>query len=244
MATSAPYPDRDVRKVGELQELLPAWLEAVSRRNLLDQAHQEVFAAIDSALRQTSAYMRRRRETGVEDPAHEERLSRLWMAASYQASTIAEPRLARALRLKGLGWTDPQWWERAEQDNIHIRVEDIEQFLTDLDSKRAEAAEAELAAKSGRLPDWFSVAGLIFTAITILFLMYYVMFGPPPDPSKKTAFNFLMALCAAASFAFIGGSLITKGQIPGLRGGSPIAYSASGGIGVLLLVFILLQTAT
>lgn len=223
-----------VEGAARLQTYLASWTEGLARQQILDKQYQTAFRAIDTALLETIAYMRDLRNDGGIDRDREDGLSALWMRASTAASPV-DPTLARALRIKASGWTDPRWWNIAKEQGLNIGLEDIEKLRTDLDKKRHDAATAR------PVPAWVRIAGAVFALITILFLMYLVV-GPPLDASKRFVFNVLMAFCASASAAFIGGEAVAQGRIPGLRG-SPITFSAVGGIGTFVVIFLLLQYA-
>jgi hypothetical protein len=99
---------------------------------------------------------------------------------------------------------------------------------------------AERAVSSGpstQLPRWFPFAGLGFTIVTILFLMYVVLGRPPIE---TTPFKILIAFCAAASLAFIGGNAAANGNIP-LFKNSPVVFSVAGGVGAFVVIYLVLQ---
>lgn len=97
--------------------------------------------------------------------------------------------------------------------------------------------------RTGNIPSWFPIAGVSFSLLTIVFLMYLLLFGPPLDPRKKLIFDFLMAFCTSASAAFLGGSAAASGRIPFFKD-SPINFSTYGGIAILVVVFLILHYAS
>jgi hypothetical protein len=112
-----------------------------------------------------------------------------------------------------------------------------------MQNARAELNNKRQASKAmAGIPSWFPIAGVVFTAVTILFLMYLVL-GPNMDPQKKTTFDVLMAFCASASAAFLGGAGVANGKIPFFQN-SPITFSVYGGIGTFIVVFLILHSAS
>lgn len=187
------------------------------------------------ALRETIIYLKDRRYGAPEDIHRELVLSDLWGKAGHAVSWI-DPDLANRCMMKGLGWSDPEVWERAEAKGIKIGIADMEDALQSLLNKKERSMEQ-------KLPGWFPIAGMFFAAMTILFLMYLILIGPALDPTKQNILNLMMAFCVAASAAFLGGDAVAKGNIPFFKD-SPVAFSAVGGVGTFIVVFLILKYAT
>jgi hypothetical protein len=187
------------------------------------------------ALQATIVYLKARRDGAPYDGREESELSRLWGNAGNAVSWI-DPELARRCIMKGLGWADPDVWERAESKGIKIGIADMEDALQSLLEKKERAMEQ-------KVPSWFPIAGAFFTALTVLFLMYLIVVGPALDPTRQNMLNLLMAFCVAASAAFLGGNAVAKGTIPFFKD-SPITFSAIGGVGTFVVVFLILRYAT
>lgn len=229
-ALSAQRPE-----VADKMEVLTSWAREATPAEIQDARFQRAFEAIDSALIETIRYMRDRKAGRAKNDDDELKLTLLWSTASTAVSPI-DGKLATACNMKAWGWTDPAIWEAAKQQGIKVGIEDMENARMLLNTRRQEAASIQT------VPAWFPIAGAGFCVITILFLMYYVVLGPPLESGKKIAFDALMAFCASASAGFIGGSAITRGQIP-FFGRSPITFSAVGGIGTFIVVFLILHYA-
>lgn len=147
-----------------------------------------------------------------------------------------DPDISDACFGKGAGWTDPNAWAQARKKGQKISIEDMPNARRVLNAKRqASMARVEI-------PAWFPVAGVAFAGVTVLFLMYLLL-GPTLAPEKKNIFDVLMAFCASASGAFLGGSAVASGRIPFLKD-SPIAFSAAGGIGIFIVVYLVLHYAS
>lgn len=101
------------------------------------------------------------------------------------------------------------------------------------------AAGHEVRA-DGAVPGWFPVAGVVFSAVTVLFLMFLVM-APPPEASRRV-FDVLMALCVASASAFLGGTAAARGKLPFFKD-APVQFSAVGGVAVFVVVFLLMRYA-
>ncbi|MCC6718648.1 MAG: hypothetical protein IT555_12255 [Acetobacteraceae bacterium] len=103
------------------------------------------------------------------------------------------------------------------------------------------AAQVAGAGPNGTVPAWFPLAGVAFSAVTVLFLMYLVVVAPPRDESRRV-FDVLMALCVASASAFLGGTAAARGKLP-LFKDSPVQFSAVGGVAVFVVVFLLMRYA-
>ena len=123
--------------------------------------------------------------------------------------------------------------EDAERTNdLRIGIGDMQEALMKLNAKQQEVGAP--------VPAWFPVAGVVFAAVTVLFLMYLLVSGVPA--ANKRTFDLLMAFCAASSAAFLGGSAVARGAIPFFRD-SPIQFSTWGGIGIFVVVYLILRYA-
>lgn len=93
------------------------------------------------------------------------------------------------------------------------------------------------------VPEWFGKAGLGFTVLTVASLFYLIV-GPGVSDQRKLIFNVWVALCVAASAAFLGGSAATSGalRIPFIKD-APVRFSAFGGVAIFVVVFLLLAAA-
>jgi hypothetical protein len=104
-----------------------------------------------------------------------------------------------------------------------------------------EAQAPVASAGGGEVPRWFPVAGVVFSAVTVVFLMYLVVVAPPRDESRRV-FDVLMALCVASASAFLGGTAVARGKLPFFKE-APVQFSAAGGVAVFVIVFLLLRYA-
>lgn len=228
----------EVEEGAHLQSALSKWVNRLGPSVLEDARYQAAFIAFDKALIGTIEYMKTRRDGQPEDSARERQLTDLWNKAS-QAISPLDAELSDACMVKGLGWTDPAVWEAAKNRGLKIGVEDMQNARIVLNKKRQASWQASMTGPE--IPAWFPVAGVAFAAVTVLFLMYLIL-GPNMDAQKKTTFDVLMAFCASASAGFLGGSAVANGSIP-LFQNSPIAFSAYGGIGTFIVVFLILHFA-
>ena len=224
----------EIEPGARLQRELTSWATRLTPAELQDHQYQAAFVAVDHALAATIKYMQSRKSGRTADFEEEQQLTDLWLTAGRAVSPI-NPILADACLMKGLGWTDPSVWETAEKKGLKIGVNDMLEARTLLNTQRRESTSSALASS------WFPIAGVCFAAVTILFLMY-MLAGPPLDASKKVIFDVMMAFCTSASAAFLGGSAVAHGRIPIFKN-SPIAFSAYGGIGIFIVVFLLLHYA-
>lgn len=92
------------------------------------------------------------------------------------------------------------------------------------------------------IPAWFSVAGLAFAAVTLVFFMSYLFVGPTIDSSKRIIIDALVAVSASVSFAFLGGRAAANGQIPGFKN-APVNFSVGGGIAVFVIILLIMVGA-
>lgn len=224
----------EITRGDNAQRAVRAWAESTTREQWTDRNYQQAFEAIDRALVATISYMRDREKGAKEDYGKENELTHLWLEASHVVSLV-DPEVADACMMKGMGWTDPSSWETARQQGLKIGIGDMQEARQMLNRSRYDAASR------GSVPRWFPVAGVIFAAITLLFLMY-LLIGPPIAAGKQIVFNVFMALSVAASASFLGGSAAASGKIPFVKN-SPIEFSAGGGIAVFVIVFLVLKYA-
>ena len=104
--------------------------------------------------------------------------------------------------------------------------------------------ERTLRVPDAVAPKWVPIAGAVSGLITLLFFIALVLlatlthFNVPPD--ARFLVLVVLALGAAMSVAFLGGAAIVEGKIPipGLAI-DPIAFSAGGGIAVLIIVLLI-----
>jgi hypothetical protein len=92
------------------------------------------------------------------------------------------------------------------------------------------------------VPKWFPIAGVIFAALTLIFLMWLVyseISGHPVPASGRFLVICVLAFGAAASGSFLGGQAAASGNIP-LPGAQnhPIAFTAAGGVAILVIVLL------
>jgi hypothetical protein len=185
-----------------------------------------------NALDATLDYMKKR-QNGYQSDVKEKRLSKLWKEAG-QAIRPFDEKLARDCILKGLGWTKPDVWTRAEAKGYRIGIPDMENALEDL-----LGMGYDMNNTTQPVPKWFPIAGVVFAAITVMFLMYLIVFGGSVHAERRDILNLLMAMSVAASAAFFGGDAAAKGKIPVFKK-SPIAFSAVGGVGTFIVVYLIL----
>jgi hypothetical protein len=195
------------------------------------------FNAVDTALVATMTYLRRREEGALKNDATEQQLSGFWRTAATAVSPI-DPSLGDAMYRKGLGWTSPDAWELARQQGVDVGIPAMQNAQRVLMRKRNELRERMIR----QLPSWFPYAGAAFCLLTVLFLMYWITFGPPLEPQKKIGFDILMAFCAAGSISYIGGEAAVRGNVPFFQS-SPVQFSATAGIASLVIVFLVLHYA-
>lgn len=93
------------------------------------------------------------------------------------------------------------------------------------------------------VPSWFKVVGFVFGGVTLIFLMALVvasMWGHTVPPESRFLVHLLFALSASFCAAALGGEAAASGKIPIFKR-NPMAFSATGGIAVLLIVLGLLR---
>jgi len=119
-----------------------------------------------------------------------------------------------------------------------IQEIDVESVLVDL---KNQTIRIEMRKKDD-VPYWFPIAGVVFTALTILTLFLALTGVVPIDPGKRVLFNVWVAFCLAASVGFLTGSASASGKIPlpSALGDSPIAFSAVGGVAVFLVILLVM----
>lgn len=95
----------------------------------------------------------------------------------------------------------------------------------------------------GDVPSWFPICGAVFGGISLLFFMILVMlsvFGKEIPSTSKFIVVAVLAISSGLSANFLGGTAAAEGKfkIPYFEN-SPISFGVTGGIAVLIIVFVL-----
>lgn len=80
------------------------------------------------AARQTSAYIRQLKDTGVKDHGQESRLSSTWTELSFRLSDLGLSELAKRCDIKGRYWANPEELDAAFLDKADIGLERMEKL--------------------------------------------------------------------------------------------------------------------
>jgi hypothetical protein len=227
-----PYIEENAKRMESSLSALNTFVETTTAKDAASRKYRIAFEAVCEALDQTIRYTRTIREGGTANASKEFALSRLW----YKASDLVAPldtMLSYQCVMKGMGWGDPLFWKTAEKKGIRIGISDMQDALMKLNRKRAEALKASALPVS-------LIIGVIFAAVTVLFLMYLLLAGQEIAQPRRIIFDVLIAFCAACSAAFIGSDAAASGRIPYFKD-SPIRFSAAGGFGVFVVTFLLLR---
>jgi hypothetical protein len=231
----ANAPDEVIREVSKLVHL-SGLLRAAGDQRADEESYKAAVRAYDKALRQTVDYMDRVDNKGEPFSYEKEfELSTLWSEASVAISAF-DPALAKRCFIKGQGWLNPAVWHDKRYARYKIGIDDMREALMDLYERR-------YASTQSQVPSWFPVAGVIFTAATFLSL-FALLLLPDLSDQKRMIFNAWVALCIAASAAFLGGSAVAKGtlRIP-LMKDAPVIFSAVGGVATFIVVFLIMTAA-
>jgi len=189
--------------------------------------------AYNKALRETVGYLEGLRSgTKSTDQNTERELSQLWSNASIAVDAF-DPDLANRCFIKGQGWLDPSVWTNPQYKEYGVGIDDMRKAFMEFN-------ERQYAQNQKHVPSWFPKAGVGFAIATFLSL-FYLLVGPNIPAEKRLIFAAWMAFCLAASAAFLGGTAASKGtlKIPFMKE-APVQFSAVGGIGIFVVVFLIL----
>jgi len=229
---NAPY---DVQEqLGFLK--LGALLTAVGEEKTRSKEYRAAADAYNEALSETVAYLEGVRSGAKPtDQEAERELSRLWRTASTAVNEF-DADLGNRCFIKGQGWLDPSVWTNPQYSKYGVGIDDMRKAFMEFN-------ERQYAQKQKQVPDWFPKAGVGFAAATFLSL-FYLLVGPNIPAEKRLIFAAWMAFCVAASAAFLGGTAVSKGtlKIPFMKE-APVQFSAVGGIGIFVVVFLILAAA-
>jgi hypothetical protein len=228
----APYEVTAQLALLELGELL----RAVDEDRTKSARYKEAVQAYDNALRETVTYLEAVRSgSKPHNRDSEMELSRLWSAASTAVTTF-DADLANRCFIKGQGWLDSKVWSDERYKAYGVSVDDMREAFMEFNKK-------QYTQSHKTVPDWFPKAAVGFAIATFLSL-FYLLVGPNLAPEKRIIFDAWMAFCVAASAAFLGGTAASKGtlKIPFVED-APVQFSAVGGIGVFVVVFLILLSA-
>ena len=211
------------------------WLRFLRRpatvRRPRDESARRACEAMDKAIRATLDYTAGRRAGQAIHRTTEKKLTGLWVKASMLVAEF-EPELASVMHVKGMGWTDRQMWDMADRDDVDVSIEAMEQARQNLNQI------LHMEANVNPIPSWYPIAGAAFLLLTIIFFMYIYINPGPSGPG--VVLTLISSFCAAASFAFIGGSAAASGKLP-LFKDSPIGFSMGGGVAVFVIVLLLVN---
>ncbi len=94
-----------------------------------------------------------------------------------------------------------------------------------------------------KVPRWFTKAGFISAAVTVLFLMGLVfasVFGYQVPKESHFLVSLVFSLGAALAVTFLGGNVAASGKIP-IFEEHPITFSATGGVATLIILLTLMH---
>lgn len=188
-------------------------------QNTIDRV-LEACEAMDDALSQTIIYLQKRKSGQPENSSEEQRLSQLWITASQKISPF-DPELAEATHFKGMGWLDPEAWERAKGDGIKTSIEDMQKARQTLNNIVFEE-ERKMGSQLERILVF--AFGVVFVSV----LLGVALFLPDPTDFQYTIIRIILALAAAGVAALIPGFISARiGR----------AVSAGGAMAVFAIVF-------
>jgi hypothetical protein len=217
----------------ETLRVVTRWASHITPLEAKQEAFQEAIRVVDRAIAATILHSKERKSK-LKPTLSPVEISELWREASYVVGPL-DPGVADAMGMKGLGWIDEDAWKRAEKRGLDTSIGAMEEAIAKLRRSLKDTAD-------NNIPAWFPKAGVGFLALTIVFLMYLLVGGPPIDQNKRIVFDALMAMGMAGSATFLGGSVIAKGQIPFFKN-APVHFSAAGGVAVFIIVFLLFRNA-
>jgi hypothetical protein len=120
-----------------------------------------------------------------------------------------------------------------------VRAGDVETANLILTVKAIAMARDEQLSRG--VPAWFTVAGFVAGAITLLFVMGLVLTSlaikEVPQGSRFLVL-IVVAVGMALSSSFLGGSAVASGKIPFFKD-TPLVFSATGGIAVFVIVLLI-----
>jgi hypothetical protein len=104
---------------------LNGWALQLRPEQLEEARVQAAFRAIDDALLATIEHIKALEEE--REPATKGReIAALWQEASRSVGK-ADPELAKACFMKGMGWVKPSAWEQARKDGLKIGIEEMQE---------------------------------------------------------------------------------------------------------------------
>jgi hypothetical protein len=219
-------------------------LEAVPAYRRNTEKYQAATSKYDAALRETTAYMEKLKNSHESVDAQKEfTLAQLWSEASVAIHEF-DDKLANRCFIKAQGWIDHAVWDDNQYKQYKIGIDDMRQALLELNTKQfaKQRADREGEQVKEQIPWWFPHAGVGFTIATFISL-FILLFLPDLSQQKRIIFDVWVAFCVAASAAFLGGSAAASGTlaIPFAKD-SPVKFSALGGIATFIVILILMVT--
>jgi hypothetical protein len=117
----------------------------------------------------------------------------------------------------------------------HTEEADFALLMNSMMAARQESVSA--------VPPWFKAAGFVLGGFTLVFLMALVfasMWGHTVPRESRFLIHFVFSLASALCVAALGGEAAASGKIP-FVGKHPLAFSATGGIAVLVIMLAALH---
>jgi hypothetical protein len=141
---------------------------------------------------------------------------------------------------------------RAERDRINADIDRSENVpdnagvIVDEPARQdrgMDGTASRTASRTEEIPSWFSIAGVVFGAIALLFLMSLLVLSlfnrEIPTASRFILVAFL-ALSIGLSSTFLGGTAVARGtmSLPLIKE-SPMSFAVTGGIAAFIIILVL-----
>src|SRR5665213_1596468 len=116
--------DQAIEQSRDLLADLNNWALRLRPEQIEEARVQKAFEAIDNALASTMEHIQAL-EQDREPKTTNGEINKLWQAAS-RAVGSADPKLAKACFMKGMGWINPSAWDRARKKGLKIGIEEMQ----------------------------------------------------------------------------------------------------------------------
>ena len=108
---------------------LKQWLTNLARAsNERKTQSKEALRAVIIAARDTATYVRRLKDTGVQDHGEEGRLSAMWTELGFRLEDLGLSTLAKRCDIKGKYWADPAHYDSEFLKKADVGLERMEQL--------------------------------------------------------------------------------------------------------------------
>jgi predicted nucleotide-binding protein len=196
-----PYSPDDLANAAAVKFLLRRFSETAHRNEDHRAATRDLRAALFATIGRIK-YLRDHpeEEAKIGDSPMDREIARLWQQAADSIQAWGDYQLAGACTYKGLGWQDPEKWQRARSKGIPIEIEDMEDALTRLSASasRQVGSGGPVFISHGHSPAWLQLRDFLKDRLGLQYLEFNQVSAAGVPTQER-----LLEMLYSSTFAFI-----------------------------------------